>query len=67
MKYNFAMNGRHEGSVDFTPDGVEVYFLQPGLQRFMMELVEERQPTDIEELVLSGFSYWDIQEEGAET
>lgn len=66
MKYMFYLNDKLEGSVTFDGEDVVPDFWDPSMQLDMIQLIKDREPKNIKELTLNGFSYWDIFEEGKE-
>ena len=61
-KYTFGFNGSELGTIVFDGDKVELDFVDPHWQGHFMDEVALLKPKTIQELIRSGYSYYDIAE-----
>ena len=60
--YTFGFNNQQLGTIVFDGDKVEFDFDDPDWQGHFMDQADMLKPTNIEELIRSGYSYYDIAE-----
>ncbi len=63
-KYNFKFNGEQRGTISFDGSEFTIDFLRPSDQVHFMKEVELLEPTNMTELLGSGYSMWDITKNG---
>jgi hypothetical protein len=62
-KYTFYLNNKKRGTVSFVDGVATADFLRPADQAHFLSEIAILSPKTIEELVRSGYSYWDIMRE----